>query len=176
MKKFKFIGIFIILLLSVFSHFIYDFFPNIIFSIFFPVNESIWEHMKLIITPTLIFMLFEYLFYKKKNIKYNNLSLSYIISIILGIIIYLMIYLPIHYTIGHNLIISIIILIIVYLFIELLSYKLIIRKEIKNSKIISIVLIIITYLVFLTLTYFPPKIDLFYDTQKDSYGILKKEN
>ena len=176
MKKFKFIGIFIILLLSIFSHFIYDFFPNIIFSIFFPVNESIWEHMKLIITPTLIFMFFEYLFYKKKNIKYNNLSLSYIISIILGIIIYLIIYLPIHYTIGHNLIISIIILIIVYLFIELLSYKLIIRKEIKNSKIISIVLIIITYLVFLTLTYFPPKIDLFHDTQKDSYGILENEN
>ena len=76
MKKFKFIGIFLILFLSIISHFLYDFFPSTIFSIFFPVNESIWEHMKLIITPALIFMIFEYLFYKRKKIKYNNLSLS----------------------------------------------------------------------------------------------------
>ena len=54
-----------------------------------PVNESIWEHMKLIITSSLIFSIFEYYIYKKKEIRFNNYIFSYAISLLLGIIIYL---------------------------------------------------------------------------------------
>ena len=44
------------------------------------------EHMKLLITPVLIYALIEYFIYKNKSIKFNNFSLSYSISIIIGII------------------------------------------------------------------------------------------
>ena len=69
-------------------HFMYEWFPNPLFSLIFPVNESIWEHMKLLVTPVLIFSLIEYILYKKKDINYNNFILSYSISTLIGIIIY----------------------------------------------------------------------------------------
>ena len=110
MKKIKIISVFVIFILSFISHFMYDIFSNNLFSIIFPVNESIWEHMKLISTPVLIFCIFEYILYKKKDIEFNNFILSYSISIIIGIIFYLIIYLPIHYIFGHSLLVAIIIL------------------------------------------------------------------
>ncbi len=38
-------------------HFLYDFLPNPVTALFSPVNESIWEHLKLIYWPYLIAML-----------------------------------------------------------------------------------------------------------------------
>ena len=38
-------------------HFLYDFFPNPVFALISPVNESIWEHLKLIYWPYLAAML-----------------------------------------------------------------------------------------------------------------------
>ena len=115
MKKIKIIGVFLIFIFSFVSHFMYEWFPNTLFSILFPVNESIWEHMKLIVTPVLIFSLIEYIVYKRKNISYNNFILSYAISMILGIIIYLMIYLPIDYIFGHSMIFAISLLFVIFI-------------------------------------------------------------
>ena len=72
LKKIKILGVVIITILSFISHFAYDIFPNIIFSFIFPVNESIWEHMKILFTSTLIYSLIEYILLKKYNITYNN--------------------------------------------------------------------------------------------------------
>lgn len=173
MKKVKLIGVFIIFGLSFISHFLYQWIPNSIFSILFPVNESIWEHMKLIVTPTLIFSIFEYIIYRKKNIEYNNFILSYAISIILGIIIYLMIYLPIESIFGHNMIVAIVILFITFIIVEIISYYVMNYKEIKYSNIIGVCLVVLMYTVFGYLTYNPIKSDLFYDTEKKIYGIPK---
>ena len=173
MRKIKIIGVFIIFGLSFLSHFMYEWFPNSIFSILFPVNESIWEHMKLIVTPVLIFSIFEYIIYKKKNISFNNFILSYAISMIVGIIIYLMIYLPINYIFGHNAIVAITLLFITFIIVEVISYYIMNYREIKYSNIIGIGLIILMYIVFGYLTYNPIESDLFYDTQKKIYGIPK---
>ncbi len=97
MKKIKIIGVFVIMGLSVLSHFMYEWFNNFIFSILFPVNESIWEHMKLLVTPVLIYSFIEYFIYRKKGTRFNNFSLSCSISIIVGIVSYLLVYLPIDY-------------------------------------------------------------------------------
>ena len=95
MKRIKIIGIFISFILSIILHFIYGIFPNTVISIIAPVNESIWEHMKLIVTSSIIFSILEYFIYKKKKIKYNNFILSYAISSIIGVFLYLLIYIPI---------------------------------------------------------------------------------
>ena len=34
-------------------HFMYDLFPNLLFSLIFPINESVWEHLKLCFYPVL---------------------------------------------------------------------------------------------------------------------------
>ena len=102
MKKVKIIGVIVSFILSFIFHFVYNIFPNTFFSIFAPVNESIWEHMKLIITGSIIFSIFEYFYYQKEKIKYNNFWFSYAISCIIGIITYLLIYIPLD-TILHML-------------------------------------------------------------------------
>ena len=87
MKKIKIVGVFISFILAIIFHFIYGWVPNSVISVIAPVNESIWEHMKLIVTPSIIFSIFEYFIYKKKDIEFNNFILSYAISSILGIIV-----------------------------------------------------------------------------------------
>ena len=176
MKKIKIIGVFIIFILSVISHFIYEWNQTSIFSILFPVNESIWEHMKLLVTPVLIFSLFEYIIYRKKYIDFNNFILSYSISIIIGIISYLILYLPIHYIFGHSTIYAIILLFVIFILIEIVSYYIMNYKKINNSNIIGIIVIIGIYIILGYLTYNPIKIDIFYDTQKNIYGIPKEYN
>jgi len=153
----------------------YQWLPNSIFSILFPVNESIWEHMKLIVTPVLIFSIFEYIIYRKKNIEYNNFILSYAVSMILGIIIYLLIYLPIENIFGHSMIVAIVILFITFIVVEFISYYIMNSREIKYSNIIGISLIILIYIVFGYLTYNPIESDLFYDKEKKIYGIPKEK-
>lgn len=174
MKKIKLISVYVIFILSFFSHFIYDMFPNTLFSILFPVNESIWEHMKLITTPVIIYMIVEYIIYRKKNITYNNFILSYAISIIIGIIFYLTIYLPIHYILGHSLLFAIALLFITFVIIEYISYKFMNFKVIKHNTLIGILMILLLYILFGIFTYYPPENNLFYDLQSRSYGINKR--
>ena len=129
----------------------YDILPNNIFSIIFPVNESIWEHMKLISTPVLLFSIFEYIIYNKKDIE-----------------------LPIHYIFGHSFLVAIIILFMTFILVEYISYYIMNYKKIKYGNIIGFIIIILLYIIFGYLTYNPPLIDLFYDTSKDIYGIPSK--
>ena len=173
MKKIKIIGVFVIFALSFLSHFMYEWFPNDLFSIILPVNESIWEHMKLLVTPVLIFVLIEYIIYRKKDISYNNFVLSYSISMIFGIIIYLLIYLPIHYIFGHSAIFAIGLLFITFIIIEIISYYIMQYRNIKYSNVIGLLIIGLMYIVFGYLTYNPIEIDMFYDKSKNIYGIPK---
>lgn len=173
MKKLKIKSIFIIFILSFLSHFAYETFPNFISSIIFPVNESIWEHMKLLTTPVLIYMVIEYFIFKKKKIEANNYILSYSLAIISSIIIFLLIYVPIYNKIGNNMFVDITLLIFMIMYISFITYKLFNVKEIKYCNMLGIILFIIIYFNFFYLTYYPIKDYLFYDTSKNAYGILK---
>ena len=162
MKRIKIIGIIISFILSFIFHFLYNIFPNFITSIIFPINESIWEHMKLIITSNLTFGIIEFFILKKKNIKYHNLIFSYAISGVIGIIFYLIIYIPIDKIFGHSLIFAIILLLITFIIISIINYYIMNYKKIKYNHVIGIILIIISYIIFGYLTYYPLDTNLFY--------------
>lgn len=174
MKNIKIISVFIIFLLAVESHFMYDIIPTFITSILFPVNESIWEHMKLLVTPVIIFSVLEYFIYKYKSINYNNFILSYFISIMLGIILYLLIYLPINGLFGYNTIFAISLLFVIYIFIEYISYYIMNMNVNKYNKILGIIGIICIYFIFYYFTYYTPDNKIFYDTANNGYGIIKR--
>ena len=173
MRKIKIIGVFISFILAVILHFIYGWVPNSLISVIAPVNESIWEHMKLIVTPSLIFSIVEYFIYKKKDIAFNNFILSYGISSILGIIVYLLIYIPLNDIFGHKAYIAISLLFLILIFVQVVSYYIMNKEIIKHSSDIGILLIVIIYFIFGYLTYHPPKINLFYDYMNKGYGIIK---
>ena len=62
LKRLKVVSIFGMFILCFLTHFLYNWFPNALFSIFFPVNESIWEHMKMMTSSILIWSVSEYCF------------------------------------------------------------------------------------------------------------------
>lgn len=175
MRKIKIISVFIIFTIACISHFIYDLCPNVLFSIFFPVNESIWEHMKLISTPIYLYSIIEYLIFMKRNIKYNNFLFSHSISIILSIILFLILHTTIDAIFKTNMFIDISLLFITFIFSSYISYYFM-NKNIYISKSIPIIITIFIYSIFIYFTYYPIKDKIFYDTKNDIYGIKKTIN
>lgn len=171
LKAIKIIGFFVIFLLCFPFHFLYDWLPNSLFSIFFPVNESIWEHMKLIYTSFIFYGIIDYLLLKKNKINFNNFLIQLFLIPIIAIIIYLIIFIPIYKIMGENMIVSIGLLAVVILIEQILSYFVLQYKEIKYQNIIGIIGIILIYIIFGYLTYKPIENYLFYDTVKDKYGV-----
>ncbi len=171
LKAIKILGLFLIFLLCFPLHFIYDFWPNSLFSIFAPVNESIWEHMKLIFTSYVFYGIFDYLFLSKNKITFNNFLFQLFIIPVIAIILYLSIFIPIYNNFGENMIISIGLLFLIIGLEQVLSYYFLQFKEIKYQNIIGIIGIIITYIIFGYLTYNPIENYVFFDMANSKYGI-----
>ncbi len=172
LKKFKIISVFGTFLLAFLTHFLYDWFPNSLFSIFFPVNESIWEHMKMLFTTILLYELIEFIIFKVKNIQTNNFLFAALVSAFISIPIYLIMFLPIYYKMGENMVVTITIMLIDIIIVQVINYKILMTKEL-NLNIISIIGIIVIYIIMGVLTYYPPESDLFFDPKEEKYGINK---
>ncbi len=158
-------------LLCFLTHFGYDIFPNFITSIFFPVNESIWEHMKMLYTTILLYGIIEYFLLEKFNIPYHNFLLAIFTKALLSIPIYLAIFLPFYYNFGENMPITFAILYITILIVSILEYFILKLNRINFQKEISIVFIILVYCIMIFLTYKTPHKEIFFDTDEEKYGI-----
>ena len=171
-KKIKIIGTIIALILPFLLHFLYDIFPNFITSIFSPVNESIWEHMKILFGSIVLSGVVEKLIVIHKKEKINNKCFSNFIGGIICIPIFLLIFLPIYNIIGENLLITIIIMFISIITSKIISYKITLKEDLKLEKI-TILFVFIVYSIFTLLTYYPLKNDLFIDPKTNKSGIKK---
>ncbi len=169
-KKVKIIDVFIIFSLCFLFHFIYQKFPNIFTSLFFPVNESIWEHMKLFLTPYLLITLIDYNTFKIFKINNNNLLLSTVVSILFSIIFYLTLYIPINNTFTESMFINISLMFITISLSQLISYWLLTKEKLIINKTSPYVIVLIL-LLFSYLTYKPIHNNLFYDKTNNKYGI-----
>ena len=167
----KKISVFGLFGMSFLTRFIYNIFPNPLFAIFFPVNESIWEHMKLLSTTILLYGIIEYFLLKHYNIKVNNFLFSLFIMSVISIPIYLIIFLPFYYKGINSMFFYLLVMFITYIICCCISYYILKFKEIKYQNIISIIFIIIIYIIFGYLTYNPLKNDMFFDTEEAKYGI-----
>ena len=171
LKKTRIISTIGIFLLCFLFHFIYDWIPSYITAIFFPVNESIWEHMKLLFSAVVIYGIIDYIILQKFKVKYNNFFTNLFVTGIAIIPIYLLMFLPIYYKIGENMVITIGIMLIAIIISQVISYYILKANDLDKLNIISLILIIMTYIVFAYLTYYPIKNELFFDTQEEKYGL-----
>jgi len=162
-KKNIFMIIFLFLL-SFLWHFMYDWFPCVLTSIFFPVNESIWEHMKIIFYCLLIGSVLE-----KKG---NNYYLNILVKPLVGVLFYLIIFIPLYLIFGESMFISLSLMLFTYIIMELLGIK-ISKQEELNIKALPIIIIILIIILFSILTFYPLHNFLFFDSVKLGYGILK---
>lgn len=171
MKKIKIFDIFLTFGLCFIIHNLYEKIPCFFISIFSPVNESIFEHMKLFNTSLLLTTIFDYIIFKKKNINFNNLFLNLFISIIFSISSYLIIYIPIYNKIGENMIFSISLLFIIICITQYLSYYIYKNKNINIINYISLIFTILIFILFTYLSYNPIFNYLFFDIINNKYGI-----
>ena len=170
LKKIKIINIILFFALSFLWHFMYDWFPNFLTSIFFPVNESIWEHMKIIFGVIVFGSLISLILMNKFHIKHNNFYVEIITKAVLGVLFYLIIFIPLYKWLGENMFISISLMLITYIFVEIIGYKILKLNE-MNINILPIILIFLCYILFFLLTYYPPHNFIFFDEIKLIYGI-----
>lgn len=171
LKKVKIIAIIGIFILSFIFHFAYELLPCSITAIFFPVNESIWEHQKLIFTSVVFYGVIDYIILEKFKVKYNNFFISLFVSAVTIIPIFLAIYLPIYHKIGPKMILNIGVMLIAIILSQIISYYILKSKQCDKINLLSLILIIVSYIVFAYLTYNPIKNELFFDTEKEKYGI-----
>ena len=153
-KKIKIINVVFLFLLSYLWHFMYDLLPNNFFALFFPVNESIWEHMKIIYYCLLLSSVLEFILYHKFKIKINNFYISSMVKSLLGVIMYLIIFIPIYKIIGESMFVSISLMLIVYALMELISLK-ILQSEELNINILPVIIIALGMILFIILTFYP---------------------
>ena len=171
-KKLKILGIILAFIICFPLHFLYDKFPNFITSIISPVNESIWEHMKILFSSILLSGVIQKIIVKIKKLDYKNICISNVIVSLLSIPIFLIIYLPIYNIIGETLIITLFIMLFTIIISQVLSLYIIKLKNLKLENV-SIILVILIYTIFATLTFYPPHKELFKDPQNNMYGIKK---
>ena len=172
LKKIKIINVVFLFLLSFLWHFMYDWVSNTIFALVFPVNESIWEHMKIIYYCLLMGSILEFVLCKKNNIKINNFYIEAMVKSILGVIFYLIIFIPLYLWLGESMFISISLMLITYIFMEYIGYKILTGEE-MNINILPVIIIVLGCIMFVILTFYPLHNFLFFDEVKFGYGILK---
>ena len=163
----------IFLSLFVFSYG-YKIFPNFLTSLFFPVNESLFEHLKMIYNAEIIVSLVIYFILKIKNKKINNYFIALLLSTIFNIILFYLIYLPIYNRFGQNLIMTMIIYFITLLISQYLFYLITLKKHNNFYNNICLVFILIIWIVLVYFTYNPFHNKFFFDSIDEIYGIPKK--
>jgi len=166
LKKLKIQSILAIFILSFFVHYGYELLPSFLTSIFFPINESLFEHMKLISTSYLLWSIIEYkLLDNKTNFKSNLMF-----SIIFNIGIFLLIYYPIYLNFKHNLFITLLIYLISIILTQILSYFILkYNKVLKTNKLFYLFLSLII-LINIVFTYFPLNNNFFIDYMNKKIG------
>lgn len=173
LKKIKIIVAIIIFILCFPLHFIYEWIPSVFTAIFFPVNESIWEHMKILYTAFLLGGLIEYFLLKYFKVDNKNLGWTTFINALLSVPLYLLIFLPLYYMGHESMTLNITCMLVVIIIITIMGYFLAKLKVPMILNYLAIIGIILGYIVFAYLTYYPIKHQIFYDTENEKYGISK---
>lgn len=153
-------------------HFVYDWTGNIAFAPFSAVNESTWEHMKILFFPMLVFALIQAKFYAKETSSFWQIKLF---GTIFGLLLVPVLFYTLNGAFGdYPDWINILIFFVSAFFTYLLEYFLF--KYGYSSKLpacIAITVLIVIGLAFAVFTFLPPQIPLFKDPVTGGYGIQK---
>ena len=163
-KRFQIFSAIFTMIIGTLLHFTYEWSnENLLIASFSAVNESIWEHLKLLFYPMLFTTIIGY-FYFLTN-KHNFLCAKTI-----GILTAISFTTTFFYTytgiVGTNFaILDISSFFVAVILGEYVAYRLLISDFICNKKIAFIVLVVLL-LCFIVFTYVPPKIGLFIESCK----------
>lgn len=162
----------VIMILCPILHFVYELTSeNIYIGAFVPVNESVWEHLKLPFLSSLIV----YIFGASKFSNYRNYSFSVLIQMCLQIVGIVIIFYGYKWIFkDENIIVDIFSLYLSVIISAFVKYNILVNKVgININARYSLIAIISILLVFVIFTYCTPKFNIFLDKEKNIYGINK---
>ena len=163
--KKEMISTFLVLVVGFLSHFLYEWSNhNVLVGILCPVNESIWEHLKLIYYPMLIPFFFYF------NTKYFQARISGILISILFLLVSFYTYSGI---IGQNFAVINILLYITTILLGQFLISIFYQNEIFFPFSLSLLFFFLLFFSFTLFTFYPPIISVFQDPISCTYGILQ---
>lgn len=168
--KFQILSAIFVAILGTLLHFTFEWSnKNLLVGVFSAVNESTWEHLKLLFFPMLITTIIGNLFFSK---SIPNFLSSKTIAIIVSIIFTILFFYTAGGIIGENIaFLNIATFYIAVILGEYVAYQVIKSGYNYNNKIAFFILIIL-FICFISFTYNPPKIGLFKDPLTSSYGVF----
>ena len=172
-KTWQIITIIICIILGTILHFTYEWSgENIIVGAFSAVNESTWEHLKLIYMPFLLMAIVGYFAIGNKT---NNYWFAQGLGILTAIIFTIVFFYTYTGIIGSNFAWLNIATFVISVFIGgFVAYKLLISEISYNAEFVSISFLIILFFSFVLYTFNPPQIALFQDPITYEYGTKRR--
>lgn len=157
-------------------HFTYEMsnYSSNVVAYFSAVNESTWEHLKMVFFPGLIFALIQYTYVRDEVNNYIVAKVASLVLMPLVITVGWYIYAPI---VGRSIYrIDLLLFYVAVLVGQYASYKLLTRPPLaKSFTRIAVGVFIVLFVSFSTFTFYPPKIFLFEHLDLKNtgyYGIL----
>ena len=152
-------------------HFLFEWTGFNIFATFSAVNESTWEHMKLVFIPSLIFATIQYFIAKD---EYDSFWLIKLIGILFGTLLIPILFYTLSGIFGNLSAITNIAIFFVSVFSEYLLEYFLFKKDFIKAKLkwFSIGILLFILSLFIIFSFFPPKIPLYLDPVTRSYGII----
>ena len=172
--RFQIFSVIFTWILGTILHFLYEWSgDNKIIASFSAVNESTWEHLKLVFFPMLVTTIIGFFVIGKDNNKFWCAKTLGIILAMSFIVVFFYTYTGI---IGTNFaILDIGSFFVAVILGEYIAYKIMTNEEykLKCNKRIAVIGLICILLCFIIFTYLPPHIGLFKDPISNGYGIQK---
>ncbi len=162
LKRYTIIGIIFVLIAGTLFHFLYNWTgSNYIAGLFAPVNESIWEHMKLVFFPMFLYSIIIILRFKR---TYPFITSSLSFGILTGTLLIPVFYYAYTSVLSNNIFILDISTFLLSIIIAFrLSYKLTLSCRLEPYTILLCCLVCILFICFLSFTYNPPHAKIFED-------------
>ncbi|NLL29735.1 MAG: hypothetical protein GX258_01495 [Clostridiales bacterium] len=157
------VGIPLIFIMGSLGHFIYEWSgKNLLLALFFPVNESVWEHIKLGNIPIILWWGFYYFINSRKyNLDKDKWFTAELAALAVSMITTPALYYLYTGAFGaENLIVDILIFFLAILFAQLLGLHFYRYYKGINSGIVIVINILII-LIFVIFTIYPPNLPIF---------------
>lgn len=160
LKSYITIGILFVSILGTIQHFVYEISGhNFVVGLFAPVNESTWEHMKLLFFPMLLFSFYGRIYLTEKY-PYINSSMAF--GILLGTLLIPVLFYTYSGILGFNIaVIDISIFYISVIAAFYVAYLGTISGRMEKYKSLLNTFLLLFTAAFILFTVFPPSIGLF---------------
>lgn len=160
LKIYTVIGSVFVLLTGTLAHFVYEWSGNNnTVGLFAPVNESVWEHMKLLFFPMLVYSVFMICKFRP---DYPCIASSFLFGTLAGTLLIPVFFYGYTFILGKDVfLLDIITFILSILIAFLLSYRLTLSCKLKPHTLLLTIFVVIFGILFAVFTYQPPNLKIF---------------